>query len=162
MTIASGGPSGLPCSQWTIGRMHYRPTKYPTEDGLNFTQVDAPMPLSQTKQLERQNNLALNVFGWAKGVIAHRLSKQHEDISRINLLLIDKDGETYYTCIKDLNRRLHDQSKYNGCKHFCERCLHAYSLEELLEVHRPECNGIGQTAMREEMPEEGGKHDLLS
>ena len=95
-------------------------------------------------------------------MVVHRLSKQHEDISRINLLLIDKDGETYYTCIKDLNRRLHDQSKYNGCKHFCERCLHAYSLEELLEVHRPECNGIGQTAMREEMPEEGGKHDLLS
>ena len=40
-------------------------------------------------------------------------------------------------------------------KHFCERCLHGYSREDLLENHKPECQGIGQTAVRVEMPEEG-------
>ena len=45
------------------------------------------------------------------------------------------------------------------CKHFCKWCLHSYSREDLLEAHKPECKGIGQTAARVEMPEEG-KHKL--
>ncbi|KAK3790228.1 hypothetical protein RRG08_027443 [Elysia crispata] len=48
-----------------------RPTKYPTADGLDFTGVDAPTPISQIGKVERQNDLAINVFGWDKGVIVH-------------------------------------------------------------------------------------------
>ena len=33
------------------------------EDGLKFTNVDFPMPVSQITCIERQNNLAINVFG---------------------------------------------------------------------------------------------------
>ena len=76
-------------------------------------------------------------------------------MSRINLLLIEKAGEFHYTWIKDLNRLLRDQSKHKERKHFCERCLHGYTREDLLEAHKPECSGIGQTAVRVEMPEEG-------
>ena len=39
--------------------------------------------------------------------------------------------------------------------YFCEWCLHGYSREDLLEAYKPECKGIGQTAVRVEMPEEG-------
>ena len=127
-----------------------RPAKYPTEDGLDFTGIEAPTPISQIGMVERQNNLAINVFGWDKGVIAHRLSKQPED-----MLLIEKAGKFHYTWIKNLNRLLYDQSKHREKKHFCERCLHGYSREDLLEDHKPECQGIGQTAARVEMPEEG-------
>ena len=74
---------------------------------------------------------------------------------RINLLLIEKAGKFYYTWIKDLNRLLHDQSKCSNRKHYCERCLHGYTREDLLEAHKPECRGIGQTAVQVEMPEEG-------
>ncbi|KAK3791050.1 hypothetical protein RRG08_010454 [Elysia crispata] len=133
----------------------HRPTKYPTADGLDFTGIDAPTPISQIGKVERQNNLAINVFGWDKGVIVHHLSKQPEEEARINLLLIEKAGKFHYTWIKDLNRLLYDQSKHRERKHFCERCLHGYSREDLLEAHRPECKGIGQTAARVEMPEEG-------
>ena len=42
----------------------HRPTKYPTADGLDFTDIDAPTPISQIGKVERQNNLAINVFGW--------------------------------------------------------------------------------------------------
>ncbi|KAK3795736.1 hypothetical protein RRG08_027294 [Elysia crispata] len=132
-----------------------RPAKYPTEDGLDFTGIEAPTPISQIGMVERQNNLAINVFGWDKGVIVHRLSKQPEDMPRTNLLLIEKAGKFHYTWIKNLNRLLYDQSKHREKKHFCERCLHGYSREDLLEDHKPECQGIGQTAARVEMPEEG-------
>ncbi|KAK3778630.1 hypothetical protein RRG08_033410 [Elysia crispata] len=133
----------------------HRPTKYPTADGLDFTGIDAPTPISQIGKVERQNNLAINVFGWDKGVIVHHVSKQPEEEARLNLLLIEKAGKFHYTWIKNFNRLLYDQSKHREKKHFCERCLHGYSREDLLEAHRPECKGIGQTAARVEMPPEG-------
>ena len=132
-----------------------RPTKYPTQDVLNFEGIDVPTPISQIPKVEKQNNLAVNVFGWEKGVIIHHLSKQPANMPRINLLLIENAGKFHYTWIKDLNHLLYDQSKCRERKHFCERCLHGYSREDLLESHRPECRGISQTAVRVEMPEEG-------
>ena len=133
----------------------HRPANYPTADGLDLTGIDAPTPISQIGKVERQNDLAINVFGWDKGVIVHHISKQPEDIPRINLLLIEKAGKFHYTWVKNLNRLLYDQNKHREQKHFCERCLHGYKREDLLEAHRPECKGIGHTAVRVEMPQEG-------
>ena len=69
--------------------------------------------------------------------------------------MIENAGKFHYTWINDLNRLIYDRSKHRERKHFCERCLHGYSREDLLESHRPECRGIIQTAVRVEMPEEG-------
>ena len=150
------------CLRWALrsalfqaAKDPHRPTKYPAADGLDFTGVDAPTPISQIASVERQNNLAINLFGWDKGVIVHHLSKQSEEEARINLLLIEKAGKFHYTWIKDLNRLLYDQSKHRERKHFCERCLHGYSREDLLEDHKSECQGIGQAAVRVEMPPQG-------
>ena len=137
------------------GQHAYRPSKYPLQDGLDFTGIDAPTPFSQIQRVKRQNNLAIHVFGWDKGVIVHHISKQSKDMPRVNVLLIKKDTKFHYTWIRNLNCLLYDQSKHKDRKHFCERCLHGYTREDLLEAHRPECHGIGQTAVRVEMPEEG-------
>ena len=67
-----------------------RPSKYPTNDGLNFEGIDAPTPISQILKVEKLNNLAINVFGWDRGASVHRLSTQPEGMPRINLLLIEK------------------------------------------------------------------------
>ena len=128
--------------------------KFQLQDGLDFTGIDAPTPISQIQRVERQNNLAINVFGLDKVVIVHHISKQPEDMPRVNVLLIE-DTKFQYTWIRDLNRLLYDQSKHKEHKHYCERCLHGYKREDLLEAHKPECRGIGQTAVRVEMPEEG-------
>ena len=153
------------CFWWTLrsilfpARDHVdRPSKYPTDDGLIREGIDSPMQISQIPRAERQKDLAINVFGWDKGaVVVHHISKQPEDMPRRNMLLIEKAGKTHYTRIKDLNRLLYDRSKHKERKHFCERCLHGYTREDLLEAHKPECRGIGQTltAVRVEMPEEG-------
>ena len=121
------------CLRWAlraalfqVAKDPQRPTKYPTKDGLVFTGIDAPTPISQIPKVEWQNDLAINVFGWNKGVIVHHISNQPEDMPRTNLLLIEKAGN-----------------------------FQANSREDLLEDHKPECQGIGQTAVRVEMPEEG-------
>ena len=145
----------LPAALFQVAKDLQRPTKYPTEDGLDFTGIDAPTPISQIPKVEWQNDLAINVFGWDKGVIVHHISNQPEDMPRTNLLLIEKAGKFHYTWIKNLSRLLYDQSKHREKKHFCECCLHGYSREDLLEDHKSECQGIGQTAVRVEMPDEG-------
>ena len=78
-----------------------RPSQYPTLDNLNFKATDAPIPIFQIPKVEKQNNLAINVFGWKKGVIIHHLSKQPANMPRINLLLIENAGKFHYTWIKD-------------------------------------------------------------
>ena len=133
----------------------YRPSQYPTLDGLNFKGINTPTPVSQIPKVEKLNNLAINVFGWDKSIIVHHISKQPGYMARINLLLIEKAGKFHYTWIKDLNRLLYDHSRHRERKHFCERCLHGYSRQDLLEAHKPESKGIGQTAIRVEMSEEG-------
>ena len=70
------------------------------------------------------------------------------------MLLIEKSGKTHYPKIENLNRLLYDSSKHKEHKHFCERCLRGYRREDKLEAHKPECRGIGQTAVWVDMPKE--------
>ena len=152
------------CLRWAI-RAHLFPARthvdrvssYPTNDGLDFTGIDFRTPVSQNAKVERQNpNLALNVFGWEKNeVIVYRLSEQAGNIPRINLMLVKKGENSHYSYVKRLTALLYDQTRHNESKHFCERCLHAYSRKELLEKHKPECKGPLKTSTRTEMPKEG-------
>ena len=162
------------CLRWALrsaifptphGKHPDRPTSYPQEeDGLDFNGIQAPTPVSQIEKVEKQNNLAINVFGWEEEkIIIYKMSKQSDSIPRINLLLFSRkweEGEEmvekwHYTWIKDLNRLLYDQSKHHERKHFCDRCLHGYSREDLLKSHKSDCMGIGKTGVRIDMPEKG-------
>ena len=96
----------------------------------------------------------MNVFGWDKGnVIIRHFSKQSGDINRINLLLIEKGECFHYTWIKDLDRLLYNQSKHRECKFFLPTLSH-WSREDLLNNHKLDCQGIGRTAVRIDMPSE--------
>ena len=80
--------------------------------------------------------MAINVFGYEnKAIIVYQLSEQPASMARINLLLIYEEHKSHYVWINDLNRLLYDQIKYKRRKHFCERCLHGYSREDLLQRH---------------------------
>ena len=64
--------------------------------------MSAPTPLTQLGQVERQNHLAINAYGWDDGgVVIHQLSRQEVD-SRINLFLVTKGEQHDYTWIKGL------------------------------------------------------------
>ena len=99
----------------------------PVDYGLHFTGIDVPTPISQIPRVENQNNLAINVSGWEKGVIVHHLSNQPY-IQRINLLLLQSNnGKYHYIWIKNLKRLLYGQSKPQHHEHFFELYLHGYS-----------------------------------
>ena len=154
------------CLRWAIraalfpapkGRNPIRTSSYPTEDGLDFEGIDFPTPVKQIDRLEKQNpNLAINVFGWEKErVIVHRITEKGFDAQTINLMITTQGENTHYSYVKRLTALLHDQSRYRGVKHFCERCLHGYTTSDLLERHKPECKGLLKTPTRTEMPKEG-------
>jgi len=107
-----------------------RPSSYPTNDGLDFTGIDFPTPVSQIGKIERQNPVtAINVFGWDKDeVIVYRLREQDGNIPRINLMLTKKEENTHYSYVKRLTALLYDQTKHNESKYFCKRCLHGFSV----------------------------------
>jgi len=56
--------------------------------------------------------------------------------------------------VKRLSALLYDQTKHNESKHFCERCLHGFFKNDLLERHKPECKGLLKSPTRTEMPKE--------
>ena len=90
-------------------------------------------------------------------VIIYHISKQPTTLKRINLMLIERNGNRHYTWIKNFNRMLFDQTKYEGRKYFCETCLYGYSKESLLNAHKPDCQGIIKRAVKIEMPEPNTK-----
>ena len=60
---------------------------------LNFDGIDFPTPLSQISKVEKQNGIAINVFGWNnkdEEVFVYRLSEQTEYKKKINLMLLEE------------------------------------------------------------------------
>lgn len=93
--------------------------------------IDFPTPISQIPKVEKQNNLAINVYGYTVSnklekvnIFPYHISNQSNGIERINLLMISEDVEVvndngeksketkyHYCWIKNLNKLLSDQKK---------------------------------------------------
>ena len=146
-----------------------RLSSYSSIDYLKKNGIDFPTPISQIPKLEKQNNLAINVYGYnltkteQLTIFPYHISDQPKDIKRINLLLICEDvtvkdepkTTNYHYCwIKQLNRLLYDQNKHHGQTYFCDRCLYGFSREDLLTKHREDCDGINKNPMKIEMPKD--------
>ena len=134
----------------------YRPSSYPSDDddGLNFDGISFPTPLDQIKQVEKLNNIAINVYLLQGTTIERaRLSKQPQEMSRINLLLI----EDHYTYIKDFNRLMYNTNKHKRKMHFCGICLSSFTTPEILQRHTNDCiklehKNYGRVQMPTERP----------
>ena len=139
------------CLRWTLRFARFPccknsdgPSSYPLEGGFNFDGIESPTPINQISRVEKQNKMAINVFGYEnKELKVYRFSNQPLRMARINILLMHKEEgiRSHYVWITYFNRLLY-QTKHQHRQHFCERCLHGYSRKALLERHIPECRGI--------------------
>ena len=64
------------CLRWTLHSARfpadnhtYRISSYPSEDGFNFDGIDFLTPINQIKKVEKQNKMAINVFGYTNKAI---------------------------------------------------------------------------------------------
>jgi hypothetical protein len=157
------------CIEWAIKAALYsdkfsskeknETSRYKRFPKLNLD-VDFPTPISQIPKIEKQLDLAINVYGFTinkANIFPYYISSKKKE-ERINLLLIQKDENYHYCWIKNLNRLLYDQTKHKERKYFCERCLHGFSKEILLINHKNYCEGINKSSTRIDMPIEGKNH----
>ena len=94
------------CIEWHILAAKYPNKNNPSKlssyrkylDTLNMEGIDFPTPISQIPKVEKQNNIAINVYGYTLTkktekltVFPYHISNQPNDKERINLLLISED-----------------------------------------------------------------------
>ena len=85
-------------------------------ENFDWTGIEFPTPLTQIDRFERQNKLAVKVFGYNDEVKKKEvgyvyplsISKKYEgdDERVINLLLISNNETNHYTWIKNISRLL--------------------------------------------------------
>ena len=113
----------------------------PKGDGLDFTGIDFPTPLSQISKIEKQNDLAITVFGWCKGkTVVVRVSEVEDpNTRRIHLMMLTNKHTTHYCYIKSLSRLLSSEYAAGRRIHFCDRCLQGFSSARVLNDHLYYC-----------------------
>ena len=155
------------CLRWALRSAIYqvtihpeRPSKYPTDDGLEFTGISFPTPLNEISEVEKLNNIAINVLNFdnkAKKVGILCVSEMKgENIPSYNLMLLTKGSASHYCYIKNLSRLLYGQQHSEGHHyHYCVRCLQGFSSQTVFQKHTTLCRGSSSRPTRIDMPEKG-------
>lgn len=122
---------------------------------LEFNDIEFPVRLCDISKFEQYNpQISINVYGVEQVFLNNRMKYEivgplHYALNKkpvhVNLLLItDAQGNSHYCWISDLSRLVSKQiTARNGCKHFCDGCLHYFRTQEHLALHlRFDCNHI--------------------
>ena len=133
------------------------------ENTLNMKKIEYPVRLQDINRFESLNpNISITVCGYGdekKKVYPIRVNEEFNRPNKINLLLIERDGNTHYCLIKNLSRLLSSQvSKHNGKIYICPRCINPFKSEESLTKHLEYCTNTD--CIKTVMPEKG-KNDIL-
>ena len=126
-------------------------SSYMKTDGIDFR-----APISQLPKVEKQNNLAMKVYGYTVSkklekvnIFPYHISNLSNGIVRINLLMISEDVEVvndnnekrketkyHYCWSKNLNKLLYDQNKHRCKTYFCDRCLYGFTRRPTHQTQR--------------------------
>ena len=140
------------CLIWCLVRHLNPPKRYPERiklsdqefaEGLDLKDITFPVTIKQIPQIERQNNININVFGYSeKSIFPIYISSKEKYPDHMELLYIEgevdinkREGNVikaipvqkqHYVLIKDLNRLMHNFTKHKERKHFCMQCLQCF------------------------------------
>ena len=104
--------------------------------------VECPVRVSQIPTAERRNNLRINVYGLEQNTLFPLHISKKNNKGCINLLLISEENSQHYCLIRNMSRLLGDETKHNGQRFLCLRCLHRYSTQDLLDAHLSYCTKV--------------------
>ena len=149
------------CFKWAVTSALYPAEKDPQRvtkhkenaKKLNFANISFPTQTKDIHYFEKQNSVAVNVFGYENKVYPLRRSEETHD-KYVDLLLISDGTKQHYCWIKDFSRLLSSQtSKHNGKKFYCRNCLNPFNTEKALQDHLEYCSN--KEAVRIEFPKKG-------
>ena len=126
---------GLKAALFPVSKDPQRPSKYPIDDGLDFTGISFPTPLNEIPKVEKLNNFAINVLSYdnktKKVRILYVSEMEGENIPSYNFMLITKGSISHYCYIKNLSRLLYSQQYSEGHHyHYCVRCLQGFRRKQ--------------------------------
>ena len=121
---------------------------------LDYSNIIFPVSVKQINQIEKQNNIRINLFGYEeKQKFPIQISKEKYQ-NNMNLLLLNNDKKNHYVLIKDFNKFMYNQTQHQHKKLFCMYCLQYFSSNDILNEHTNNCLIInGKQAIK--MPEIG-------
>ena len=132
-----------------------RVSKYKPYTGNVFYEgIKFPVTLDQIPKIEDRNDIRFNIFGYENETIypLYISKKNYEPLCE--MLLINEGEKSHYVWIKDFNKLMFRQTKYEGRKHFCRYCLQCFSKDDVLQKHIPNCLVINEE-QGIKMPEKG-------
>ena len=163
------------CFLWCLNR-HLNPrnknpqriTKSDRESAknLDFSGITFPVTIIDINQIEKQNKININLFGYdtvKKSIYPIKISGESYD-DHLDLLYIEGKNElgeetTHYVYIKDFSRLMFNFTKHKGKKHFCMYCLQCFYSNESLAKHRVNCiaiNGVQAIELPEKYIDKNG------
>jgi len=113
---------------------------------LDYSGINFPLKYNDYNKIEKQNQININVFGYSSFIYPIHISKE-KNKDHLEVLLIQKGEKSHYVLIKNFNQLIFSFTKYKDTKHFCMRCLHCFSSNDLLEKHSPDCFALNGTQM---------------
>ena len=126
------------------------------EFSLNTKGITFPMKVNNITQFEKLNPElpGINVFSKDDKMIIYNLREAKRDCKNtIDLFLIQEDGVSHYTLIKNFHRLIRSQKNgsNNGKLFICKRCFSYFTKEELLDKHIEYCSNNATAVLK--MPE---------
>ena len=109
----------------------------------DFESLSFPVPLSSVATFATRNEISINVYGIEDGrevIYPLRVSDVTVPDKHVDLLLHEMGEIQHYSAIKDFSRLISGQlSSHHGAVYCCKKCLHAYTIPQLLAKHSKDC-----------------------
>src|SRR3989454_286052 len=130
---------------------------------LGFDKIKIPVTVKDIPKIEKEYNIAINLFGHNDGEIFPILTNKKvvDENKHIDLLITSREDEHHYVWIKNFNKLFSQQTKHHGKKYFCKNCIQCFSSVEVLEKHNPNCIVLNGT-QKIELPKEGSNLEFKS
>ena len=128
---------------------------------LNWDGIDFPVSIKQIDKFERQNNYAINVFGYEESkVYPLRFSKKDSQV--VDLLLITADSRNHYCWIKNKSRFFSGQiSKHGHARFLSDRCINHFPNGLALKKHLEYCSNHDAVRIEFPKPKKGEEKAFL-
>ena len=109
----------------------------PYEDQFNMNDIEYPVKIQDISKFETQNpQISINVFHDPNTLYPLYRTNYNDRDYGIDLLYLEKDGNTNYCLIKDLKSLL-GQNRHHAF--ICKSCMQRFSNQQALSNHQSIC-----------------------
>ena len=126
---------------------------------FNLDGIEFPCGYRDIDKFEKNNKISINLYGWeneTNEVSILRISKEKQNKTYVDLLLINDENRKHYCLIKNLSRLDSKQFNKHGHKtHTCHYCLNYFTNEKTLKEHLEYC--VKHDCVKTIFPKKGEK-----